>query len=240
MILKSVTDCAIDALFPRRCPVCGRIVVPRGRLICPGCMNRLSWVKQPVCKSCGKELSVDTVEYCFDCARRPRSFVYGRALINYNEAASRSMAQIKYNNRREYLDYYAGEVVRRLGPSVKAMKAQALVPVPVHPERLKTRGFTQAAELARRLSGGLGLPVETGLLSRNKNTAPQKDLNPAQRLKNLEEAFSAKCPRTGLTSVILVDDIYTTGSTVEACSRVLTRAGVSRVYFLCICIGGGR
>lgn len=79
MILKSLTDCAIDALFPRRCPVCGRIVVPRGRLICPGCMNRLSWVKQPVCKSCGKELSVDTVEYCFDCARRPRSFVYGRA-----------------------------------------------------------------------------------------------------------------------------------------------------------------
>ena len=78
MILKSLTDCAIDALFPRRCPVCGRIVVPRGRLICPGCINRLSWVKQPVCKSCGKELSVDTVEYCFDCARRPRSFVYGR------------------------------------------------------------------------------------------------------------------------------------------------------------------
>jgi len=182
---------------------------------------------------------VDTVEYCFDCARRPHSFVYGRALINYNEAASRSMAQIKYNNRREYLDYYAGEMVRRLGPAVKAMGAQALVPVPVHPERLKPRGFNQAEELARRLSDGLGLPVENGILSRNKNTAPQKDLNPAQRLKNLEEAFSAKRPRAGLTSVILVDDIYTTGSTVEACSRVLKRAGVSRVYFLCICIGGG-
>ena len=120
------------------------------------------------------------------------------------------------------------------------MGAQALVPVPVHPERMKTRGFNQAEELARRLSDGLGLPVETGILSRNKNTAPQKDLNPAQRLKNLEEAFSAKRPRAGLTSVILVDDIYTTGSTVEACSRVLKRAGVSRVYFLCICIGGGR
>ena len=98
----------------------------------------------------------------------------------------------------------------------------------------------EAEELARRLSDGLGLPVETGILSRNKNTAPQKDLNPAQRLKNLEEAFSAKHSRAGLTSVILVDDIYTTGSTVEACSRVLKRAGVSRVYFLCICIGGGR
>ena len=76
--IQSVASHLLDLLFPRRCPVCGRIVVPRGRLICPGCMNRLSWVKQPVCKSCGKELSVDTVEYCFDCARRPRSFVYGR------------------------------------------------------------------------------------------------------------------------------------------------------------------
>lgn len=240
MILKSMLDCAIDALFPRRCPVCGRIVMPKGKLVCPDCLNGLSWVKSPVCKCCGKELPVDTVEYCFDCARRPRSFVYGRALINYNETASRSMARIKYNNCREYLDFYAAEMVRRLGPAVKRMGAQALVPVPVHPERMRTRGFNQAEELARRLSAGLGLPVETGLLARNKNTAPQKDLNPAQRLKNLEEAFTARRPAAGLASVILVDDIYTTGSTIEACSRVLKRAGISRVYFLCICIGGGR
>lgn len=240
MILKPLLNCALDVLFPRRCPVCGRIVSPKGRMICPDCLNSLSWVKQPVCKCCGKELPVDTVEYCFDCARRPHSFVYGRALINYNEAASRSMAQIKYNNRREYLDFYAAEIVRRLGPAVARMGAQALVPVPVHPERMRARGFNQAEELARRLSKGLGLPVDTVLLSRNKNTAPQKDLNPSQRLKNLEEAFTAQRRPAGLTSVILVDDIYTTGSTVEACSRVLKRAGISRVYFICICIGGGR
>ena len=174
---------------------------------------------------------MDTVEYCFDCARRPRSFVYGRALINYNEAASRSMAQIKYNNRREYLDYYAGEMVRRLGPAVKAMKAQALVPVPVR-GRLKTRGFNQAEELARRLSGGLGLPVETGLLSRNKNTAPQKDLSPAQRLKNLEGGIFGKMSpdRTYIRDFggrYLHHRQHGGGLQQE----VLTRAGVSRVYF---------
>ena len=230
----------IDLLYPRRCPVCGRIVMPKGRLICPDCVDQLSWVSQPVCKRCGKEIFVDTAEYCLDCTRHPRSFVSGRALLNYNRTASRSMAQIKYNNRREYLDFYAEAMARRLGPAVRRMNAQALVPVPVHPSRMKVRGFNQAEELARRLSEKLDIPVNAGLLRRNRNTVPQKDLNPAQRLKNLQEAFVASRPPAGLKSVILVDDIYTTGSTVEACARVLRGAGIERVYFLSICISGGR
>jgi len=236
----TILQSLVDLLYPRRCPVCGRIVVPKGRFICPDCVGELSWVSQPVCKRCGKELPVDTAEYCLDCTRHPRSFEGGRALLNYNRTASRSMAQIKYNNRREYLDFYAEAMARRLGPAIRRMNAQALVPVPVHPSRMKVRGFNQAEELARRLSKKLGIPVNTGLLRRNRNTIPQKDLNPAQRLKNLQEAFVAVRPPAGLESVILVDDIYTTGSTVEACARALKGAGIERVYFLSICISGGR
>ena len=92
----------IDALFPRRCPVCGDIVMPKGSLICPPCVPRLSFVKGPVCQRCGKEIMSDTQEYCADCARRKRSFEYGAALLNYNETASRSMAAVKYKNKREY------------------------------------------------------------------------------------------------------------------------------------------
>lgn len=239
-ILKLITSRALDILYPRRCPVCGQIVMPKGRLICPDCLKALAPVRQPCCKKCGKEVTEDTVEYCFDCARHPHSFEYGAALLNYNEAAGRSMARIKYNNRREYLDFYAAATVGRLGGAIRRMDAQALVPVPVHPARLKTRGFNQAEEFARRISGPLGIPVNAALLSRNKNTAPQKDLNPSQRLKNLEEAFVAQQPLPGLHSVILVDDIYTTGSTIEACARALKRAGISRVYYISICIGGGR
>lgn len=230
----------LDILFPRRCPVCARIVLPKGALICPGCMKKLSWVCRPTCKKCGKEVISSTVEYCYDCTRHRRSFEYGISLINYNDIASRSMARIKYNNKREYLDFYAEAMFCGLGPRILAMKADLLLPVPVHQSRMRTRGFNQARELARRLSPKLGIPVDTAILRRSKKTAPQKDLDPSARLKNLEQAFMAGPIPPCVHSVILVDDIYTTGSTVEACTRVLRKAGIKEVYFITIFIGNGQ
>lgn len=229
-----------DFLFPRRCPVCSRIVMPKGNLICPDCMKKLSWVRKPTCKKCGKEVISDTIEYCYDCAKHKRSFDYGLSLINYDDISSRSMAQIKYNNRREYLDFYSEAMFRKLGARIQRMKADALVPVPVHPSRMRTRGFNQAEELARRLSEKLGIPVNDTILKRSKKTAPQKSLDPSGRLKNLEQAFMAEPVPSGIRSVILVDDIYTTGSTIEACTRVLKKAGIRHVYFVTIFIGHGQ
>ena len=229
-----------DALFPRRCPVCGRIVLPKGALICPGCMEKLSWVRRPTCKKCGKEVADSTIEYCYDCTKHRRSFDYGLSLINYDSTASRSMSQIKYNTKREYLDFYSEAICRKLGKRIKAMDADVLVPVPVHPSRLRQRGFNQAEELARRLSAHLGIPVDTSILKRKRRTAPQKSLDSGQRLKNLEQAFLASQISRGIRSVILIDDIYTTGSTIEACTRVLKKAGVEHVYFVTIFIGYGQ
>ena len=81
-----------DLLFPRRCPVCGGIVMPKEEMVCVPCREKLSVVRQPVCKKCGKEVADEKVEYCLDCTRHKRTFESGRALLNYNEAASRSMA----------------------------------------------------------------------------------------------------------------------------------------------------
>lgn len=229
-----------DALFPRRCPVCGGIVYPKGRLICPSCLNELSFVKSPYCQKCGKEVIDEAMEYCYDCTRHKRSFEYGTALLNYNEAASRSMAAIKYKNKREYLDFYSQETLERLGKRLLRMEADALVPVPVHPARLRQRGFNQAELLAEKLSDGLGIPVCPALLKRARKTEPQKSLDPAGRLKNLEKAFLAEPTPEGIESVILVDDIYTTGSTMEACTRALLRAGIKKVYFFAVCIGQGQ
>ena len=131
---------------------------------------------------------------------------------------------------------------RRFGRVVREWKAEALVPVPVHPSRRRTRGFNQAEELARRLSREWGILVDADLLIRDRKTMPQRDLNPAERLKNLQKAFQINPARAGKdmwNRVALVDDIYTTGSTMEACSRVLREAGVKEVYFLAICIGNG-
>ncbi|MDO4327817.1 MAG: ComF family protein [Lachnospiraceae bacterium] len=236
---------AVSLLFPRRCPVCGEIVVPRGELICPDCKNELSFVSGSLCLKCGKELLSEDGEYCQDCMRRRRTFDRGAALLNYNEVSARSIAQIKYKNKREYLDFYSQEMVRRLGKRMYRMQADALIPVPVHPDRKRTRGYNQAEELANRIGKRTGIPVCSHVLVRSKKTAPQKELTPEQRLKNLEQAFSVKeetlrefWPK--LDSVILVDDIYTTGSTIEACARVLKRAGIRKVSFISICIGGDR
>ena len=156
-----------DLLFPRRCPVCGDIVLPRGELICPACVKKLSFVKQPVCKKCGKEISSAEREYCLDCTKHKRSFDYGRALLNYNDTAKKSMADIKYRNRREYLDFYAEAVCLRYGTALLRLGADALVPVPVHPSRRRQRGFNQAEIFACRIGARLGIPVRTELLVRS-------------------------------------------------------------------------
>lgn len=230
----------IDLLFPRRCPVCDGIVMPKGRLICPECVKKLSFVKDPVCKRCGKEVISADIEYCFDCVRHKRTFEYGRALVNYDENARSSMAKIKYKNKREYLDFYGEAICTRYEKQILRMEADVLVPVPVHPSRRRERGFNQAELLARRIGARLEIPVCPQMLVRNKKTVPQKGLDPAGRLKNLEEAFLAGEPLNGVEGAILVDDIYTTGSTIEACTRALKKAGVKNVYFLTICIGRGQ
>lgn len=234
------TSFLIDLLFPRRCPVCDGIVMPKGRLICPECVKVLSFVKDPVCKKCGKEVFSSDIEYCFDCMKHKRTFEYGRALINYDENAKNSMAKIKYKNKREYLDFYGDAISLRYEKMIRRMGAGGLVPVPVHPSRKKERGFNQAELLACRIGAGLKIPVLPDMLVRSKKTMPQKALNPAERLKNLEEAFLPGKIVEGLENVILIDDIYTTGSTVEARTRVLKKSGIRKVYFLTICIGRGQ
>lgn len=161
------------------------------------------------------------------------------AAINYNELASHSMSQIKYNNKREYLDFYAEAIYRKLGSKILRLHPDVLIPVPVHSSRLKMRGFNQAQELALLLSSRLQIPVNTTLLTRTKKTLPQKSLSPADRLKNLEQAFiSSPIPQT-IHTILLIDDIYTTGSTIEACARALKRQGAKRIHFVTIFIGSG-
>ncbi len=227
-------------LFPRRCPVCEGIVPTFGGLICPSCFHKLSFVKSPTCKKCGKEVLSDTIEYCSDCARRSRSFQYGMALLNYNEAAARSMARIKYHNKREYLDFYSQAAAARYGKRIKKMNVDAFVPVPVHPSKLKARGFNQAQVFAEKLGEQLGIPALSDVLIRDRKTEPQKNLSPRERFANLQHAFHARELPDGVRHIMLIDDIYTTGSTIEACTRALKKAGAENIYFLTICIGYGK
>lgn len=236
--LEYSRQAAADLLFPRRCPVCGGVAMPKGRLICPACLKQLSFVSSPACMKCGKEIGSREQEYCADCIRRKKSFTRGFALLNYDSRAAASMAAVKYHNKREYLDFYARAAALRFEKQFRQAGIQVIVPVPVHASRLKTRGFNQAAVLAEKLSAELGIPWEE-LLIRVKKTDPQKSLGSAERLKNLRGAFEAEQEAGKWERVLLVDDIYTTGSTAEICSRALLKTGVKQVFVFAVCIGHG-
>lgn len=227
-------------MFPRRCPVCGEIVKPAGGLICPPCSKKLSPVLPPVCKKCGKEILNETMEYCEDCLTHRHTFEYGAALLNYDETAGKIMAQIKYRNRREYLDFFGKALAAGYGKKIRNMRVDALIPVPIHRARRRTRGFNQAEILADVMGEYLDIPVYPDILVRERKTRPQKELSAQERLKNLSGAFRVQNLPAVVRSVLLVDDIYTTGSTIEICARTLKAAGVEHIYFAVICMTGGR
>ena len=186
-----IKETFLDFLFPRRCPVCGEITSPAGSLICPSCFLKLSFVKPPVCKKCGKEIMDETMEYCSDCMGHFHAFESGVALLNYDETARSVMAQIKYKNKREYLDFFGAVMAKRYGRTVARMAVEAIVPVPIHSSRRRARGFNQAEVLAEILGDKLKIPVEPQMLIREKKTRPQKELSAAERLKNMSGAFAA-------------------------------------------------
>lgn len=203
------------------------------------CRQRLAYVREPACKKCGKPLEKEETEYCADCARRKHAYARGRAVFPYDRLMRASIARFKYRGRREYADFYAEEMVKSLGELLLSWEPDALIPVPLHKSRMKRRGFNQAELTARKIGESLGIPVKTGLLLRTKKTSPQKELNDTQRRANLKNAFQVSQNDVRLKKVVLVDDIYTTGSTMDAAASVLLEHGAEKVYFLAICIGRG-
>lgn len=227
----------LGILYPRVCPICGEILRVKGVYACPECREKVRFVTEPRCKKCGKSIVQETKEYCEDCAGSRRSFVQGIVLAGYTAQVRSALAAVKYGNLRQHLDFFCSELVALRGNEIRSWQAQALIPVPLHRSKRRQRGFNQAEEIGKRLSAGLGIPMDTRVLYRRKKTTPQKELNDRQRVANLIEAFGVYEDRVQYERVILVDDIYTTGSTAEACSRVLLASGVVEVYVVCLAAG---
>ncbi|MBQ9887564.1 MAG: ComF family protein [Lachnospiraceae bacterium] len=206
-------------------------------LICPECIRKIHFVREPACKKCGKEIFDERVEYCSDCVKHRHDYEWGVPLMNYDAVGRKIIADFKYHNRRDNADFLAEEIYKRAYGKIRLMGADALVPVPMYFLKKRIRGFNQSEVLAKRLGTLLNIPVNDKILIRNRNTSPQKNLEQTQRINNLKKAFKANDIPHSIKSVILVDDIYTTGSTVNACARVLKEAGVEKVYFICACIG---
>jgi ComF family protein len=231
-------------LYPVRCPVCGDIVIPNDRRICFSCENKLQIISEPRCKKCSKPIEQDQSEYCNDCERKNYHFEYGYSLWAYDSVMKKSISDFKYRFKKEHAKYYINEVIKQYGKTINQLAPDAIIPVPIHKSKYRERGYNQAEILAKGIGRELNIPVLPHLLIRNKKTLPQKQLSDKQRLKNLQEAFifnnisASDYPRR-LERLLLVDDIYTTGSTIEACTNVLLSNGVNYVYFITLCIGKG-
>lgn len=156
------------------------------------------------------------------------------------------MSAFKYQNRRGLADFFCQELCRYRLSQLRDLGADAVIPVPIHKNKYKKRGYNQAALLSSRLALTLNLPHYPDMLIRSVDTLPQKQFNPQARLNNLKKAFCFNSHYDKLLSqstpfsVLLVDDIYTSGATMEACTRILLEAGISEVYILSICIGIAR
>lgn len=247
----------LHLLYPKRCPVCDSVLRPRDGIvfdlgteqrrisaaryypICGECRNRIVYVEEPACKQCGKPLEESRQELCGDCARKNHAFIQGKALWVYKGAVKESIYRLKYGNRREYAISYAQELVIRYGGWIRRRQPEAIVPIPLHRKRRRQRGYNQAELIAGEIGRLLEIPVRPDLLIRCVNTRPQKELNDKERKNNLKKAFKIGENGVQLDCVLLVDDIYTTGSTMNGAAQALKDAGVSRIYGISVSIGRG-
>lgn len=211
--------------------------------ICHQCRGIFQLIEEPRCKKCSKPIELQEIEYCYDCSKKQHSFEFGYALWIYDKNTRRSFTEFKYKGRREYSNYYVAEIKKQYGERITSLGLNALIPIPLHKSKARYRGFNQAAMLANGIGEQLQIPVREDILLRNRKTIPQKELSNKERCKNLMEAFyvnARKIQEYGLRdNVMLIDDIYTTGSTIEACTQVLQMAGIKKIYFFSVCIGKG-
>lgn len=232
--MKRFLEKMSDIFYPRRCPVCQKILKDQERMICPQCETMLHPIGHPRCFKCGKP--VEKGEYCRDCQKRKHMFEQGRGIFVYDSSMRRSVTRYKYYGCREYGDFYAKAMYRYAKMELREWKPDLIVPVPVHRSKERMRGFNQAAYLAERISRYTGIPADMGLVQKNIKTKSQKKLNALQRRKNLEKAFCVTGDVRG-KDILVIDDVYTTGSTIDAMASCLKKKGAENVYFLTVCIG---
>lgn len=238
--MKKIVESFIDWVYPRRCAFCDELLGKEEKYLCEKCREQMPYpISEPRCKKCGKPLENLEQEYCFDCIRQRTNYEWGRGIYLYEGPLKTSLMGLKFNGRKEYGEFL-GKLMCFYGKNMISMiKPQVIIPVPIHKKKLHYRGYNQAELLAREVSKGFSIPIRTDLVLRKKFTKAQKELNREERKKNLEKAFEVRAEAGKYQRVLLVDDIYTTGSTVNTISGKLKVCGVEKVYFLTICIGKG-
>jgi len=231
---RILVDPVLAVVFPSACPACGRLLAhPRRGPLCEPCWAGLPRHEAVACR-CGLPLLPGRTA-CGRCRRGRQPFAAGASLGPYEGSLRLVLHELKYGGRRRAARRLAEALLGE--PAVRALvdSTDVLVPVPLHPRRLRERGFNQSALLAEEVSRRTGRPVSPDALVRRQDTLPQAGLTAAARRRNVEGAFAVRrrAAVAGRT-VTLVDDVLTTGATAFACARQLRMAGADEVRLLTV------
>lgn len=228
----------LQLLWPEVCPFCQKAwkMGP-----CPTCKKEIQKliIKEPRCMQCGKPVGRAEQEYCHDCMHAVHHFDKGLSLWLHKQPVSGSVYQFKYHNQRVYGKFYANELVRQFGKQIHTWNPGLIIPIPLHIRRKRKRGYNQAEIVARELGSLLRIPVDVKSVKRRYHTRPQKELKHSERKENLKNAFQLSEQFIPTGNILLIDDIYTTGNTIDAAAQLLKKAGAANIYFLTISIGQG-
>jgi ComF family protein len=221
---QRTTGSFLNLLFPPRCVTCDQ----SDSWLCSACQDRIEFIRPPICPRCGQPTAMPRL--CPSCQEAPLQ-IDGIRAVGYLEGTLRTaIHRFKYSNMRSLADPLGQLMAQYVMQN--QLPIDVIVPVPLHPQRLRKRGYNQAALLAREIAKTVGLPLSEDALSRVKSTIPQVGLTARERRDNVRGAFH--CSDTGLKEqrILLVDDVCTTGATLEACSLALRERGVGVVWGL--------
>ncbi len=224
---------AVGILFVRdiKCVVCDKELNYKTKYgICENCIKTLPFNNKKVCTKCGEPI-FSKAEYCLACKNSQKNYEKARAPFIYEGEVVKLIYKFKYNNAKYMFDYLGLFLVDEY---IKTnWDVDCILPVPLHEKRKKERGYNQSYLLSKKLEEALGIEIVTNNLIRNRETVTQTDLTKKQRKENLEKAFTVLNKKQLKNKrVLLIDDVFTTGATIEECTKTLLKAGVNSVYVL--------
>jgi ComF family protein len=232
----------IDLIYPQRCLICQVFLqdqVPspllQGLPFCEACFSDFMPIRSPICTVCGKPFSggAEWDRVCEDCIRKRPSYDIARAPYLYDGALMTAIHELKYAQRTHLADSLGSLLASFAQARMGERKGWLIMPVPLHPRRLRARGFNQSLLLARPVAARIGAELDFLSLRRTKFTKPQTELSSEERKKNVRKAFEVVQPgAVKARSILLVDDVATTGSTLNECAKALKRAGADSVLCL--------
>lgn len=222
----------LNCLFPPVCAACHQLITAgRTRSVCGACASAIRSISPPLCYYCGRPYPVpEQGHICGDCLLNPPVYSLARAMGRYDPPLRELIHEFKYRGNRT-LGKHLGRLMADMAyPDLDVPHCDLVIPVPLHPRRLRERTFNQSLILAREVAERHRLPCHVTVLERHRHTRPQVSLEGKEREKNVRGAFSVRHPSyVKGKRVLLIDDVFTTGHTLNECARVLKKSGAAAV-----------